>query len=133
MNKKITATTRNKGVPVIQDNGYGGCLYIGEGSSSVELVQQDMVLNTNTPYTYDIMQCSLSGSIQNGLEMLVSANNVAPGVAMLGELRIYKRHSPIDPDDPMLFMIYDENGVPKKDAQGRYEWSYVDYVEAEGE
>ncbi len=127
-----TTTYRTKGVPVIQDNGYGGCMWVTANKEcKVELLQQDMVIGHDSTMKVEVIGCSLSGDIGKGLEMLTSLNNVAAGVAMLGEIRVYKRYSPIDPEDPLICISTGPDGLPIKDAQGRYSWVWLEYVEEE--
>lgn len=118
---------REKGVPVIQDNGYGGCLYISADSCSMELMQKDMV-NDEEGVRLEMLQLQMRGPIEKSLEILTQQVNVAPGVPMLGELRTYRRYSPVDPDDIFLHMVVDAEGKPKKD-NGRVYWEYIEYVE----
>lgn len=126
MNKN---TYRSRGVPVIQDNGYGGCLHITKDKQCiVSIQQQDMVLDDHSAMIIEVLHHQLMGDIQQGLQMLVSSDNVTAGKQMMGELREYKRHSPLDDTDPLLHMVVDGNGVPVKDEQGRYTWAWIEYV-----
>lgn len=128
MNNKRQITMHNKGRPVVQNNGYDGCIYICPPEDSkrprgykiapsnykIKLLQIDIQDQNNTivevRQEVDVIKTNL-----------IEALRVLHGDTMAGEIRTYRQNSPIDNDDPMLHLMIGTNG--------KAYWEYKEYTE----
>lgn len=116
-----------KGKPVVQNNGYDGCIYVEPTGYRIELLQIGIEDKGGVVVEIkDRAQVRKEDIVE--LMALNQVHQVMPGTIMAGDIRVYRTHSPVDPEDPLLHIVYDDEGNVKME-NGKYEWCYSEYSE----
>lgn len=114
---------KQKGRPVVQNNGHGSCLLIGPNTVSIVVAQVDLEQRGDV-----IVETIKQVEIHKEDPKEIIALNLTPGDLLKGEVRDYMSMCPPDPNDPELFLSWNPDGTVER-IEGRPVYRWTEYVE----